>query len=189
MSRPIMPHPFRHFQVITRHRHRVIAHCFRAGIGFQGLFHDLSKYAPCEFLSGAKYFQGTRSPNERERELFGYSEAWMHHKGRNRHHFEYWNDLNPKTKLYEPVRMPLRFVKEMFCDRVAASKIYQGKNYTDAHPLQYFLRGNARVKMHSDTADLLEEWLTMLSEQGEKATFAHIKQISNRATYGDTDKR
>ena len=154
-----------------------MAHCFRAGIGFQGLFHDLSKYGPTEFLVGARYYQGNRSPNERERELFGYSAAWLHHKGRNRHHFEYWNDLNTETKLYEPVPMPLRYVKEMFCDRVAASKIYQGKKYTDAHPLAYFLGGNARAKMHAKTADLLEAWLRMLAEQGEAATFAHIRSL------------
>ena len=174
---------WKHFATITKHRHKVIVHCFRAGIGFQGLFHDLSKYSPTEFIPGVKYYQGTRSPNERERELFGYSAAWMHHKGRNRHHFEYWNDINPATKMYEPVPMPLRFVKEMFCDRVAASKIYQGENYTDQHPLEYFRRGNARKKMHPTTADLLEEWLRMLAEKGEKETFAHIKAISNKTAY------
>lgn len=170
-----MPHPIRHFITITRHRHCVMAHCFRAGIGLQGLFHDLSKYGPTEFLSGARYYQGTRSPNELERELFGYSRAWLHHKGRNRHHFEYWHDVNPETKLYGPVPMPLRFLKEMFCDRVAASKIYQGKNYTDEHPLHYFLRGDARRMMHPKTADQLEAWLRMLAEQGERATFAQIR--------------
>ena len=184
-----MIHPFRHFYTITRHRHRVIAHCARAGVGFQGLFHDLSKYSPTEFLPGAKYYQGTRSPNEMERELYGYSLAWMHHKGRNRHHFEYWNDLNTETKMYEPVRMPMRFVKEMFCDRVAASKIYQGTNYTDAHPLTYFRRGNARKKMHADTADLLEDWLVRLAEQGETETFAYIKKIPNRSSYGKQAER
>jgi hypothetical protein len=184
-----MIHPFRHFYTITRHRHRVIAHCARAGVGFQGLFHDLSKYSPTEFLPGAKYYQGTRSPNEMERELYGYSLAWMHHKGRNRHHFEYWNDLNTETKMYEPVRMPMRFVKEMFCDRVAASKIYQGKSYTDEHPLTYFRRGNARKKMHADTADLLEDWLVMLAEKGEKETFAYIKKLPNRSSYGKQAER
>ena len=123
-----------------------------------------------------------------ERELYGYSLAWMHHKGRNRHHFEYWNDLNTETKKYEPVRMPMRFVKEMFCDRVAASKIYQGKNYTDEHPLTYFRRGNARKKMHADTADLLEDWFVMLAEKGEKETFAYIKKIPNRSGYGKETK-
>ena len=93
-----------------------------------------------------------------------------------------------ESKMYEPVRMPMRFVKEMFCDRVAASKIYQGKKYTDEHPLLYFRRGNARKKMHADTADLLESWLVMLAEKGEKATFSHIKSISNKAPYGNAAK-
>ncbi len=171
-------HPFKHFHTITKHRHKVIYHCFKTGIGCQGLFHDLSKYSPTEFVPGAKYYLGTRSPNEKERELFGYSLAWMHHKGRNKHHFEYWVDINPQTKRYDPVPMPLRYITEMFCDRVAACKIYRGKDYTDSSALEYFLRGNARSKMHPETADMLEEWLRMLSEKGEKETFAHIKKIN-----------
>ncbi len=152
-------------------------HCFKAGIFGRGLLHDLSKYSPTEFLAGIKYYQGTRSPNEAERESVGYSAAWMHHKGKNRHHFEYWNDVNPKTKVYAPVKMPLKFLKEMFCDRVAASKIYQGKNYTDAHPYEYFSRGKARDYMHTETAELLERLLVMLKEKGEKETFKYIKHL------------
>ena len=176
-----MSHPIKHFRTITKHRHKVISHCFKAGIGFQGLFHDLSKYSPVEFAQGAKYYMGTRSPNEKERELFGYSLAWMHHKGRNRHHFEYWNDLNMQTKQYEPVEMPLKYITEMFCDRVAASKIYQGEKYTDSSALEYYKRGNARSKMHANTADILEEWLEMLAREGEKKTFQHIKKVNLEA--------
>ncbi len=152
-------------------------HCFKAGIPLRGMLHDLSKFSPSEFIAGVKYFQGNRSPNEMEREVFGYSAAWMHHKGRNRHHFEYWNDVDPKTKRYAPVKMPIKFFKEMFCDRVAASKIYQGKKYIDAYPLEYFLRGNARLYMHKETAALLEKCLTMLRDEGEKATFKYIKNL------------
>lgn len=152
-------------------------HCFKAGIPVRGLLHDLSKFSPVEFFAGVKYFQGTRSPNEMERELFGYSAAWLHHKGRNRHHFEYWNDVNPVSKKYEPVKMPLKFFKEMFCDRVAASKIYQGKNYTDAHPFNYFDKGNARLYLHPETAALLEKCLIMLRDEGEKKTFEFIKKL------------
>ncbi len=176
-----MAHPFKHFYTITKHRNKVVSHCFKAGIGFQGLFHDMSKYLPAEFIPGAKYYLGTRSPNEKERELLGYSLAWMHHKGRNKHHFEYWVDINPKSKQYEPVPMPLNYITEMFCDRVAASKIYQGENYRDNSALEYFLRGNARAKMHQETADILEEWLTMLAEKGEKETFAYIKKVNKEA--------
>ncbi len=176
-----MPHPFKHFKTITKHRHKVIQHCFKVGIGWQGLFHDLSKYSPTEFIPGAKYYLGTKSPNEKERELFGYSLAWMHHKGRNKHHFEYWVDLNTETKRYEPVPMPMRYLTEMFCDRVAACKIYRGKDYTDSAVLEYFLRGNARAKMHEKTADQLEEWLRLLAEKGEKETFEYIKRVNKEA--------
>ncbi len=170
-------HPIKHFKTITKHRHKVIYHCAKAGILWQGLFHDLSKYTLTEFIPGAKYYIGTRSPNEIERETFGYSTAWIHHKGRNRHHFEYWTDISPKTHLYEPVKMPLRFVKEMFCDRVAASKIYQGENYTDSHPIEYFIRGKAKRVIHKETSDLLEKLLTMLAEKGEKETFEYIRSL------------
>mgnify|MGYP002745439792 CR=1 FL=1 len=119
-------HIWKHFSTITRHRHKVIVHCFMAGIFWQGLRHDLSKYSPAEFIPGAKNYLGDKSPNEKERERYGFSRAWLHHQGRNKHHFEYWVDYNPKLNRKEPVEMPTRYLIEMFCDRVAASKIYYG---------------------------------------------------------------
>ena len=92
-----------HFKTITHHKWLVMQGCFKVGLYWQGITHDLSKYTPTEFWSGAKYFQGTRSPNAAEREDKGYSEAWMHHKGRNRHHYEYWQDVNLQSGVYEPV--------------------------------------------------------------------------------------
>ncbi len=172
-----MANAFGHFKTITKHRHMVIKHCFKAGIGLQGLRHDLSKYSPIEFINGAKYYDGSKSPNELEREDKGFSEAWMHHKGRNRHHFEYWNDYSPVLKKNTPVKMPLKYVIEMFCDRVAASKIYQGKNYTDEFPLQYFERGRDHRIIHPETSDLLEKLLVMLKDEGEDKTFSYIKNV------------
>lgn len=169
-------HPIKHFMTVFRHRRAVIRHCAKAGILRQGIFHDLSKYSPAEFISGAKYWQGNRSPNAREREIFGYSAAWLHHKGRNRHHFEYWTDYNPAKKAVCPVKMPLKYVAEMFCDRVAACKIYRGKDYRDSHSLEYFQNGKSHLSMHPETADFLEKLLKMLAEQGEDRTFAYLKK-------------
>ena len=158
---------YKHLRTVGRHRREVMKNCFRAGLYWQGLTHDLSKYSPEEF--------------EAERELKGYSTAWMHHKGRNKHHFEYWNDYSPKTKRNEAVKMPLIYVAEMFCDRVAASKIYMGENYTDASPLAYYRRGNAAQRLiHPDTAKLIEMLLVMLAEEGEDYTFAYIRHILHR---------
>ncbi len=167
-----------HFKTITTHRHQVIRHCAKAGIFWQGLRHDLSKYTPTEFLAGAtNYTDGKKSPNEREREKYGYSPAWLHHKGRNRHHFEYWTDYNPKEKKIMPVKMPVRFFKELICDRIAASKIYQGKNYTEQHPLEYFVRGKESRSIHPETSDAIEEILTILAEKGEAAAFRHLRNM------------
>lgn len=169
--------PIGHFRTITKHRHMVIRHCFKAGIPLRGLLHDLSKYSPTEFIPGARFYTGTKSPNEGERDAYGYSRAWLHHKGRNRHHFEYWNDYNKIEKRVMPVRMPLKFAVEMFCDRVAASKIYQGENYTEAHPLQYYSHAKTQRFIHPETAAFLESLLVMLSEKGEDETFRYIKNL------------
>lgn len=170
---------FGHLTTVVRHRHLVLIHCVKAGILWRGLCHDLSKFSPTEFFPGVRYYQGNRSPNEKERELYGYSLAWMHHKGRNRHHYEYWNDYNPHTKKIEAVRMPNVFLVEMFCDRVAASKIYRGKDYTDRDPLAYLNRSIDRIIMHPQTKEELQSLLTVLAEEGEEKAFLMAKKIAH----------
>ena len=157
------------------HRRLVRKHCFRVGLYWQGLTHDMSKFSPAEFFPGVKYYQGTRSPQARERELFGYSAAWLHHKGRNKHHFEYWSDSDAKGG-FITVKMPPKYFAEMICDRIAASKTYKGKDYTDYSPLEYYQGRKDNARMHPETAKLLEDYLTMLGEQGEDAMFARLKQ-------------
>ena len=167
---------WQHFKTITRHRLIVMAGCFRVGLYWQGLTHDLSKYSPTEFLQGAKYYQGVRSPNAAEREVKGYSEAWMHHKGRNKHHYEYWTDMNMERRVYESVPMPRRYLVEQIMDRRAACIVYQGKDYTPASPLNYFMKSRERMLMHPQNMQELEYILTMLRDKGEKETFRYLKQ-------------
>ncbi len=138
----------------------------------------MSKYSPTEFLVGIRHYSdGKKSPNERERELYGHSPAWMHHKGRNRHHFEYWADYSPVAGKTMPVKMPVRFFKELICDRVAASKIYQGQAYTPEHPLAYFQKSRAKEEMHPETAQMTEKMLRILAEQGERVMFRELKKL------------
>ena len=170
---------FSHLKTILKHKNAVFSHCCKAGIPFRGLMHDMSKFSPTEFFQGVKYYQGTRSPNEGERETNGYSVAWMHHKGRNRHHFEYWSDVSPVTKRYEPVEMPRKYLIEMFCDRVAACKIYKGKDYTDDAALLYFLRAKDKRVIHPKTSDELEFLLRLLAEKGEREVFSYINSHKN----------
>ena len=92
-------HNFRgHLSTINNHKRMVMEYCFRVGLYKQGLLHDLSKYCPQEFIPGVIYYQGDRSPNNAQREALGYSDAWLHHKGHNKHHYEYWIDYPADRK-------------------------------------------------------------------------------------------
>lgn len=106
---------WKHFKTITYHKILVMQGCFKIGLYKQGILHDLSKYSPSEFWVGVKYYQGTQSPNNAEREALGYSSAWLHHKGRNRHHYEYWLDYTATGKRGKLYRFPCRIVISQRC--------------------------------------------------------------------------
>jgi len=168
-----------HFKTITKHKILVMKYCFRVGLYKQGILHDFSKYMPTEFLVGCRYYQGTRSPNNAEREVKGYSAAWLHHKGRNKHHFEYWIDYSlkmGKTPM-EGMKMPRKYVAEMLIDRIAASKVYNGNSYTNHDSLAYYLRGKQHYMMHPETAKQLEALLRILDEAGEDVLFRYVKKV------------
>ncbi len=170
-------HPWKHFKTITKHRHLVMKMCFRIGLYRQGLLHDLSKYSWTEFSRGCRYYQGNRSPNNYEREVRGFSLSWLHHKGRNKHHFEYWLDYNEhKSGSVRGMPMPRRYIAEMYCDRVAACITYQKDAYSDLSPARYFYRGAGKQLMHPATRRDIGFLLGMLAEKGGKATERYIRE-------------
>lgn len=178
---------FGHLNTINHHKFQVMKNCFRVGLYKQGLLHDMSKYSFTEFIPGVKYYQdGNRSPNNAQREAEGCSTAWLHHKGRNKHHYEYWIDYPAKggDGSLVGMEMPVNYVVEMFCDRVGACKTYKGKAYTSSDPYDYFMRGNAKNAMHPETAALLEKLLVMLRDDGEKKVFRYIrKELMKKRDY------
>lgn len=170
-------HILEHLRTVNRHRHLVRKYCFRLGLYWQGLTHDLSKYSPTEFWRSAKYYQGYRSPNDQERLVNGVSLSWLHHKGRNRHHFEYWTDYGVSGEGIIGVEMPKKYVAEMFCDRLAASKVYRGQDFQPGDPYQFFQYGKKkRLLMHPATSELLETILIVLRDQGEDAAFDYVRR-------------
>lgn len=174
IKKPYIQRFFLHLHTVNTHRYEVMKNCFRCGLYIQGLKHDLSKYSPAEFLVSVKYFQGYRSPYVYEKEQFGFSAGWLHHKGRNRHHWEYWYDMIKGQWI--PLEMPLPWFIEMVCDRVAACRIYQKENYTQRSALEYFEKRNDRFYMHEKTAAKLEAVLRDIAENGEDAAFARLRQ-------------
>lgn len=186
----------KHFITITRHKNLVLAGCFKIGLYKQGLLHDLSKYSPAEFLVGCKYYKGYMSPNNAERMDKGYSSAWLHHKGRNKHHLEYWIDYAVSEDKkgdkdhcgMTGMKMPVKYVCEMFIDRISASKNYQREKYTDRSPIEYYLKSVDHYMIHEDTKELIEYMLYMLAEKGEKYTFAYVKNevLKGKVPYDST---
>ena len=166
-----------HFKTITHHKLLVMHYCFQVGLIRQGLMHDMSKYSWTEFRIGAKYYTGTHSPNAAERQAIGYSTAWLHHKGRNRHHLEYWVDYgsNGKPLVGEP--MPTKYMVELCLDRIAACKVYHGKAYTDQDPLDYLDHSRDAGLMHPQTRKQVVALLTMLAQEGQAHTFRYIRQV------------
>lgn len=160
-----------HIKTIKKHRKVVMKTCFKMGIFWQGLFHDLSKYSKTE-MSIAKWYDGTRSPHDIAREDLGYSPSWYHHKSHNKHHWEYWTDskdaeiINGEYYIKTVgVKMPYKYVIEMFCDFVGAGKTYNKDKWTTKSPLNYWNKAckNKRV-MHEMSESLLENLLITLSK-------------------------
>ena len=163
-----------HLKTITQHKIKVTWLCFRCHLFKQGLLHDLSKYSYIELKTGFKYYQGYRSPIDAEKEEKGYSLGWLHHKGRNKHHWEDWLDFG-KDGIYR-CQMPVNYVIEMFCDRVAASMIYQKEKYTDSSALDYYIQGRDKILIHPNTDALIFSLLTYLSKNGLDKTIEYIKK-------------
>jgi hypothetical protein len=126
-----------HLKTITLHKWYVMMECFRMGLYWQGIIHDLSKYSITEFLTSARYFQGDSTPIGAEKAKKGYSLAWLNHKARNKHHWEYWVDFtNGKSLVLAPV--PDKYIKEMACDMIGASKAYNAGKFSRDKPLAFF---------------------------------------------------
>ena len=168
---------FGHLRTVMRHRREVRKLCFKCGLYWQGLTHDLSKYSPVEFWNGVKYYTGTASPHLGERKAKCRSDAWLHHKGRNKHHAEYWHDIvNGKT---QPIIIPPRYFAEMLCDRVAASKIYLKDKYTNEAPWEYYKTHKDENQFEGTTQIMLIHFLNILAKEGEEEYFNAIRRLLN----------
>lgn len=166
---------FGHLRTVHKHRAMVRKLCFKCGLYWQGLTHDLSKYSPTEFWNGVKFYTGTKSPHLGEREVYGYSKAWLNHKGHNKHHAEYWQDIRPNGKT-ESIPMPMRYLTEMLCDRVAASMIYLGDKFTKGSALDYYKSHYDENQFHPETRESLEYWLEYIDTVGLDRAFDELKE-------------
>lgn len=169
---------FKHIKTIKTHRKYVRRACFKMGLFWQGLTHDLSKYSPTE-MSICKYYSGTRSPHQNAREKLGYSPSWIHHYHTNKHHFQYWWDEDEEGKII-PMKMPYKYIMESFCDMLGASKAYNPNNWAPEMLLNYWEnKCKGKRIQHKDSEAFLDYLIMQLVVDGEENFFEWYKDIKD----------
>ena len=156
---------WKHFKTVCKHKQVVFRECWACGIGWQGIIHDLSKFTRTEFSPSAKFFQGNRSPIEAEKDDCGYSFAWLHHKGCNPHHWEYWIDFASDGGIIAD-RIPKKYVIEMLCDWIGAGKVYAKGKWTQSDPLDYYNKVRAGRYFHPETEQVIVRFLELIRDNG-----------------------
>lgn len=166
----------KHFILITRHKWVVFKLCCKIGEPWRGILHDLSKYSPTEFGESVKYYKGNQSPIMEAKKENGYSKAWLHHKGRNKHHSEYWVDYSATNST--PI-MPYKYAAEMICDKLAAGIIYEGKNWTKEYELEYWKKEKDKVEANPEVKEFVTAVMTEVAEKGINKTYTkkNIKEL------------
>lgn len=168
---------FGHLKTILIHKYWVFYYCCKFGIPWQGITHDLSKFSPVEFWESVKYYQGgKKSPIPVIKKKNGYSEAWQHHKGRNKHHYEYWTDNYDDGTTC--IKMPYKYVLEMVADYLAAGRTYNGKSFIFEQEYDWWLKNKSVKKMHGDTKAMVTVILNLLAKHQNKETFKRISKFT-----------
>lgn len=131
----------KYLKTVLLHKWYVFLECRRLGITWQGVMHDMSKLSPKEFFASARYYGGDGNAE------IPYMIAWMHHKGHNPHHWEYWVDWNTETGECILMQIPKRYLKETLADLIGASKAYNKGKFDRREPYDYFMAhaGNWRI--------------------------------------------
>lgn len=170
------------FKTICKHRSIVYRECKACGIGWQGLIHDLSKFSMAEFVPYAKHHHGTTESDRSPRADFEYRAAWMHHKGRNPHHWEYWIDYD-KDGTIIAYKMPFKYVVEAVCDWVGAGIVYEKEAWTQEEPLEYFNKVRSGRYLNKETENLMLFLLNSIKCQGLKGLHWWSQSEVLRDTY------
>lgn len=169
---------FGHLKTVTKHKYWVWYYMNKCGRkwGWRGLWHDMSKFSPIEFWESVKYYSGTRSPIDACKEEKGVSMAWMHHKGRNPHHYEYWMDNFDQGG--EPKEMPWRYKVEMLCDYLAAGRAYMGKKFSYQAEYEWWKKKLELPRsQHENDKKFVTQVLAQLAYEEEMGGFKHATEI------------
>lgn len=187
MEKNIITKMIKHIKLVFKHKWLVFKFSCKLGIPLRGLMHDFSKFSFEEFGESVKYYDGKMSPIVKSKKYNGYSKAWLHHKGRNKHHYEYWVDFDSLE--VAPV-IPYKYMAEMICDKISASITYNGKNWTRNSEYDYWMREREKIIVNPKIDRFLTEVFTQVKDNGiDKAiTKKNIKDLYKKYCIDDKTK-
>lgn len=161
---------------VIKHKWYVAIECFKMGLIWQGIIHDMSKFLPNEFVPYARFFHGKKKKQIRDKTGYykptdtgdtDFDFAWFLHQKRNPHHWQYWicPDDNKNIKVFE---IPHKYVKEMVCDWIGAGKA-QGYFSPSNDPLletrKWWEANNKKMLFHLNTRKKIEQMLYILNNK------------------------
>lgn len=140
---------------VIKHKYFVAIECFKVGLIWRGIKHDIDKLFPDEFFPYAFHFYKDKRP---ERDKTGYykpvdtgnykfEEAWLKHCRRNTHHWQYYA-LATENNIIKYYEMPYKDCLEMICDWKGAGKaqksIYDVKQWYEINGRKILLHPNSK---------------------------------------------
>jgi len=157
----------KYLSYVIQHRFWVGYYCFKERLIWRGIFHDLSKFLPDEWIAYANYFYGKDAEEhwKKRREGKGYYKpyntgdqkfdfCWLLHQKRNDHHWQWWVLPEDDGGLFA-LPMKKRAIIEMICDWRGAGR---AQGYKDNTP-EWYAKNKKHQKMHHLTRQFLENKL------------------------------
>lgn len=141
---------FKLLKRIVIHKFWVAYYCFQLGLYWQGITYDLSKFSLTEIKGALKYWNDFKSSLAYEKELNGYSETFLHHRGHNPHHYEYW--IHSLDEGGVAAEMPRKYALELICDYLAACRTYRGNPKEE---YKWWEEHSPKMKIHRRTKQYL----------------------------------
>jgi len=154
---------------VLPHRWYVLLECWRRGLIWRGLTHDLTKFLGGEWLPYVEHFYGAKARKWRDETGYykptdtgdpAFDLAWLRHQHRNDHHWQWW--ILTEDESGRPVALPMSEAArvEMLCDWIGASRAQgHGGMGGPSGVRAWYAKHGAKMILHSDTRAWVENRL------------------------------
>lgn len=154
---------YKYILLLIKHKWIVFKLLLKAGLYKQAIAHDLSKLNPIEIIGYNEPYGSAK-----------FNAAWLHHKGRNKHHCQYWTDINENNELVV-VDMPQKYIYELVADWISAGQCYE-KNWTQTEPFNYLSTVYNTDLMSARTLQLVAAITFDIKIQGAAEVMKNIRK-------------